>query len=98
MVRHFIAVSYSRPVLPDLRAGLQPESTAVVRAELVFDGIKMGARVALNGEPLGEMRSQFLRCALPVDIITRTSHHESFTVGGTVYGVAAGTPFPSARC
>ena len=33
---------------------------------LVFDGVKMGAHVALNGEPVGTTTDQFLRYAFPL--------------------------------
>ena len=34
---------------------------------VVFDGIKMGARVVVNGELLGEATDQFLRYSWPLD-------------------------------
>ena len=42
--------------------------TGAMRKLLVFDGIKMGARVVVNGELLGEATDQFLRYSWPLDL------------------------------
>ncbi len=48
-----------------LRTSFRVDSDAA-RISLVFDGVKMGARVRLNHQPLGTVRDQFLRYAFDV--------------------------------
>ena len=44
-------------------------------ALLVFSGVKMGARVMLDGEPLGNTTDQFLRYVFPVQLGAAGSRH-----------------------
>ena len=44
---------------------------------LVFDGVKMGAKIALNGKELGEVNDQFLRYAFPLDVADLVSTADS---------------------
>ena len=34
---------------------------------LVLDGVKMGAKITMNGKELGEVNDQFLRYTFPLD-------------------------------
>ena len=47
-------------------ASLQAGAEAAPQTLLVFDGIRMGAMVALNGHPLGNATDQFIRYIYPV--------------------------------
>ena len=58
---------------------------------LVFDGIRMGATIALNGKFLGNISDQFLRYRYPVhdvllaagnDNVLEVTFHKSIATGG----------------
>lgn len=50
-----------------LDADVLQRATAGESMLLVFDGVKMGAKIVLNGKELGEVNDQFLRYSFPLD-------------------------------
>jgi hypothetical protein len=47
---------------------------------LVFEGIRMGAMIALNGQPLGNATDQFLRHIFPVGSLLKKTGNNTLTV------------------
>ena len=65
-----------------------PAAASGAAALLVFDGIRMGAMISLNGQPLGNASDQFLRYDFPVGPLLKPTGQQNELV--VVFGAELG--------
>ena len=72
-------------------SGVGPEGVNLnLNYLLVFDGIKMGAKILLNGKHIGTASDQHRRYVFPIDSLKRTATNQLTVLFDSAVNVSAG--------